>query len=350
MKRYLFIVQGEGRGHLTQALAMKDLLEKHGGELIAVFAGHMQQAALPSYFTETFGERLHHYRAPGFILNSGKTGIRLLETFIRNILLAPLYLSEICRLRKRILSLKPDTVINFYELNGALAMRRLPVSIRRISVAHHFYYSHPDAILAPGFPMQRRLLARHNKLVMRSSDLVLALSFRPAAPSGRIRVVPPLLTEEIYRTVREAGTRDLAYFLYPGMAAVFAEAAANLPGYEADVFIREGIPGKTPPGIRVYPLDRELFLERLARCRCLITTSGFESVAEAGYLGIPVLAVPVQNHFEQHCNAADLERAGIGLRSETPDPALAGLTVTMPNDTFREWAGRAGELIIAALS
>ena len=32
--RFLFIVQGEGRGHLTQALTLEDMLRRNGHEVV----------------------------------------------------------------------------------------------------------------------------------------------------------------------------------------------------------------------------------------------------------------------------------------------------------------------------
>ena len=37
--RFLFVVQGEGRGHLTQALAMERLLTQAGHEVVEILVG-----------------------------------------------------------------------------------------------------------------------------------------------------------------------------------------------------------------------------------------------------------------------------------------------------------------------
>jgi hypothetical protein len=68
-----------------------------------------------------------------------------------------------------------------------------------------------------------------------------------------------------------------------------------------------------------HQLDDAKFLSMMARCRGLVSTAGFESIAEAMYLGKPVQVVPVEGHFEQWCNAFDTVRAGAGIRSQTFD-------------------------------
>ena len=48
--RYLFVVQGEGRGHLTQALSLASILRRQGHEVVKVFF------FLPVHL---FGEHIH---------------------------------------------------------------------------------------------------------------------------------------------------------------------------------------------------------------------------------------------------------------------------------------------------
>ena len=50
--KYLFVVQGEGRGHFTQALSLKSMLEKNGHEVVAVLVGCSAKRTLPGFFTK----------------------------------------------------------------------------------------------------------------------------------------------------------------------------------------------------------------------------------------------------------------------------------------------------------
>ena len=40
--KFLFIVQGEGRGHLTQAITLEDMLQRNGHEVVEVPHAHYQ--------------------------------------------------------------------------------------------------------------------------------------------------------------------------------------------------------------------------------------------------------------------------------------------------------------------
>ena len=47
--RYLFVVQGEGRGHLTQALSLASILRRQGHEVVKVLVGHTRHRQIPEF-------------------------------------------------------------------------------------------------------------------------------------------------------------------------------------------------------------------------------------------------------------------------------------------------------------
>jgi UDP-N-acetylglucosamine:LPS N-acetylglucosamine transferase len=68
-----------------------------------------------------------------------------------------------------------------------------------------------------------------------------------------------------------------------------------------------------------HPIDAEKYLTKMSTCAGLISTAGFESVAEAMYLKKPVMMVPVPNHIEQMINAHDGEISGAGIAAKNFD-------------------------------
>jgi len=50
--KFLFIVQGEGRGHLTQAISLKEILVKNGHEVVGVMVGKSNRRELPDFFRQ----------------------------------------------------------------------------------------------------------------------------------------------------------------------------------------------------------------------------------------------------------------------------------------------------------
>jgi uncharacterized protein (TIGR00661 family) len=61
----------------------------------------------------------------------------------------------------------------------------------------------------------------------------------------------------------------------------------------------------------VRPINELDYTESLAGCVGLLTGGGFESPAEALFLGKRLLVIPMYNQYEQLCNAAALERMGV---------------------------------------
>ena len=53
--KILFIIQGEGRGHLTQALSLRGKLTDEGHLVVGVLVGKSPARKLPSFFTEKIG-------------------------------------------------------------------------------------------------------------------------------------------------------------------------------------------------------------------------------------------------------------------------------------------------------
>ena len=49
--KVMFIVQGEGRGHLTQAITLERLLRQNGHEVTAVLVGKSRRRSLPAFLT-----------------------------------------------------------------------------------------------------------------------------------------------------------------------------------------------------------------------------------------------------------------------------------------------------------
>jgi uncharacterized protein (TIGR00661 family) len=63
--------------------------------------------------------------------------------------------------------------------------------------------------------------------------------------------------------------------------------------------------------ITYLPIRQDLFDESLILCHALLTGGGFETPAEALFLGKKVMAVPIRGQYEQQCNAAALKELGV---------------------------------------
>ena len=55
--KVLFIVQGEGRGHLTQAITLEEILRRNGHEVVEVLVGKSNTRRLPGFFNRSIQAR-----------------------------------------------------------------------------------------------------------------------------------------------------------------------------------------------------------------------------------------------------------------------------------------------------
>ncbi|MCE2788879.1 MAG: hypothetical protein LW630_03075 [Saprospiraceae bacterium] len=63
--------------------------------------------------------------------------------------------------------------------------------------------------------------------------------------------------------------------------------------------------------IHYFPIQQDYFNQSLIYCHGIVTGGGFETPAEALYLGKKVLTIPIDGQYEQQCNAAALKQLGV---------------------------------------
>jgi uncharacterized protein (TIGR00661 family) len=350
--KIFFTVQGEGRGHLTQAMATAACLSRLGHELVGVVAGSNGVRELPEYFVHGFPVPVGSLPSPGFVLR-GNRSIDPVATAGRALRQWGVYRRSVADLRARIEASGAGLVLNFFEpLTGLLQLTR-PLRIPVVALAHQFLIQHPDRIRIRGRRLEDLGMRLFVSLVGYRSRRV-ALSFYPAppVPSRRLTVAPPLLRTELFDLRPDDGGFLLVYLVNHGYSAEIRAWHAAHPGRRIHCFYdRPGAPAveEVAPSLFFHRLDGTRFLEMMAGCGAVACTAGFESVCEAVWLGKPLLLVPVEGHFEQQVNAADALRCGLAEVATAFDLTLLASLPPPPSrvvEKFREWVGCA-EAILA---
>jgi uncharacterized protein (TIGR00661 family) len=67
----------------------------------------------------------------------------------------------------------------------------------------------------------------------------------------------------------------------------------------------------TKDNITFCPVENDHFLQSLASCSGVLCGAGFELPAEAMFLNKKLMVIPMENQFEQQCNAASLKQMGV---------------------------------------
>ncbi len=348
--RCLFVVQGEGRGHLTQAMALRRMLRKAGHQVEEVVVGKSRGQAVPAFFREAFDAPVTHVESPTFVSDGADRSVRPWATLLREAKRTPTFWRSLKVLEATLDRHEPDVVVNFFEPLMGLYAASHRVSSPVVAVAHQYMFFHPAYQFPDGHRVQRKAVRAFARLTAWGATRRLALSLYPAPdrPEDNLTVCPPLLRADLFR--QPQGRSEpfvLVYILNSGYAEEVIRWHERHPEVRLHCFWDR--PDAAPvesydETLTFHQLDDEKFLSLMARCRGFVSTAGFESIAEAMYLQTPVQVVPVEGHYEQLCNAVDAVRAGAGIRSFRFDiDRLQGVLPRYPEgDTnFRAWVRRA---------
>ncbi len=352
--RYLFIVQGEGRGHMTQALTLSGLLRSRGHEVVKVMVGKSPSRKLPDFFVNGIGAPVAQFESMNFMPSADNRRPNMVNTVLLNSFNMHKYYPSMKLLRDEITSSGADVVVNFYELLAGMTYFFHELHVPMVSIGHQYLFLHKDFGLPNYKYPGSRTLDFFTKLTSIGSVKHLALSFRPMDPDYEhdIIVVPPLLRPEVLSLKPSAGDYIHGYMLNSGFAMDVESWHSEHPEVPLCFFWDNWEAGKVhkiDDTLTFYLIDDKEFLKQMAGCRAYASTAGFESVCEAMYLGKPILMVPA--HIEQEINGFDASRTGAGIVCDTFD--LSKLVEFsrdfVPDDDFPEWARMASDMIIKEL-
>lgn len=355
--KYLFVVQGDGRGHMTQALALAAMLRRNGHEVVEVLLGHSISREIPAFFRDKIGAAVSVFETFSFVFDRRGRGVDVWRTAIHNLKPKALqrYRKSLRFIHERAEHSGADAIICFYEILMGFYRSYTGSSIPVYCIAHQFITEHPDFPHAKGFRPAFWGLRFATRITMRGATRTLVLSFYPlpSVERKRLVVVPPLLRSEVLALESSKGDYLLGYMLNPG----YEEEVRAWHEVHPEVPLRffwdkKGVPKvwKVDDTLTLYGIDDEAFLHNMAACRAYVSTAGFESVCEALYLAKPLMLIPA--HIEQEVNAADAQAYAACLVSRSFD--LSRLLSQADKQTpvaeaFRTWVGEAESRFLSAL-
>lgn len=340
--KILFIVQGEGRGHLTQAITMEELLRRNGHEVVEVLVGKSNARHLPGFFNRSIQAPVKRFLSPNFLPTPANKRVSLPRSIAYNVLRLPTYVKSMYYIHRRIEESGADLVINFYELLTGLTYLVFRPSVPQISIGHQYLFLHRDFRFPDKNRLSLALLRFFTRLTCLGAKEKLALSFREMDDDeqARIRVVPPLLRKEVLACEGVEGDYLHGYMVNAGFGENIRAWHARHPEVPLHFFWDkqdEDEVCRVDDTLSFHQIDDTKFLRFMAGCKAYATTAGFESVCEAMYLGKPLLMVPA--HIEQDCNAYDAMQSGAGIASADFDLGrlLDFARTYRPDKAFEQW-------------
>ena len=300
--RIFYAVQATGNGHISRAMEILPYLQQYG-EVDIFLSGTNAQLGqgLPVV-----------YRSKGLSLDYNKKGgLDYWKIFKK---LKPLMLvKDAIKLPLH----QYDLILNDFE-----SITTLACNLKRLPSVHFGHQASFKSPLVPR-PLKKDVLGEWVLKNYCKGSINLGLHFK--AYDDNINT-PIIKSSIIHAKTADRGHVTVYLPQYPG--SEIATYFKSLTYIHFQVFTRETKIIKQQDNITFYPIDNEMFTQSLIDCHGIITGGGFETPAEALYLGKRVMVMPILGQYEQWCNAAALQEWNV--------PTLENLT-TRTGVSIHRW-------------
>jgi len=359
MKKYILSVQGEGRGHMTQAISLYDLLIEQGHQVCAVILGSSGTRDIPAFFLEKIKSPIIQLKSPNFVSDNKNKSINVPKSVWHNLKKLKTFKQSLRSIDALMKEHEPDVVINFFDLLMGLYYRFYKPKAKMVCIAHQYIYMHSDFEFPEGRWADKAAIKFYTRITAARSSKNLALSFYNIHTTHEdVVIVPPLLRKEIFELNTEQSDYFLVYLVNNGYFEELLSWHKKNPQVEIHCFTDQPQRLKKDfsfdeSKLYLHALNDKLFLEMMSKAKGLASTAGFESVCEAMYLGKPVMMVPIEGHYEQFCNSRDAHKAGAGIFADSFDLSqLVNFCTTFnaSNGFYRDWVLNARNRIYKEIS
>lgn len=324
--KILYAIQGTGNGHIARAEDIIPALRQYGKVDILV-SGAQADIRL---------ECPVDYRSKGLSFYFGKSGgVDLLKTFGRN------NAKDIYKEIKSFPVEKYDVVINDFEPITAWAciQKRIPcVGLSHQSALLSHYTPKPKAYDPVGDWIIRNYAPVKSYVGFHFSSFDRNI-FTPVV---RARVRNSVVSDNGHYTVYLPAYDDKK--LLPVLN--------KFPTVRWHVFSKHTKSSYHIGKISVYPVNNEEFTASMTSSTGVLCGAGFETPAEALYLGKKLVVVPMKRQYEQHYNAAALKQMGVPVIKKLKKKAVRKIEAWLDTDhrvqvAYTNNAGQAVESAIA---
>ncbi|MBN2347961.1 MAG: hypothetical protein JXJ22_03935 [Bacteroidales bacterium] len=283
--KILYAIQGTGNGHLSRAREIIPLLQKKC-EVDILVSGTQADITLPFNVT---------YRFNGLSFIFGKKGgVDVWNTYIK---------ANTKKLKNEIKSLpikNYDFVINDFEPVSAWAayLNKIP------SIA----LSHQAAILNKNAPKPKKpdLLGRFILKNYAPASAKFGFHFSKYAKN----IYTPVIRKEV-RELRLEEKDHYTVYLPSYDDESLINYLREFKDTRWQIFSKYNKKIIIDKNIEIYPISHDAFIHSMASAQGVLCGAGFETPAEAMFLGKKLMVIPMKTQYEQQCNAAALKAIGV---------------------------------------
>jgi uncharacterized protein (TIGR00661 family) len=283
--KILYAIQGTGNGHISRARDIVPILDSMG-ELDVLISGIQADVELG------FPVK---YKYNGLSLIFGKKGgVDIVATYRK---------SNMRRLFQEIRSLPIqdyDLVISDFEPVSAWACL--------LKKKNCVGLSHQAAVMQEHAPRPKKFDPVGKAVLKKYAPTTVNYGFHFQAYAEGI------FTPIIRQQVRQLKISDEGHYTVYLPAYADQRIVKNLSKFKHvrwEVFSKHTKKAYTEGNISVQPVRNEAFLQSFASATGVLCGAGFETPAEALFLGKKLMVVPMRGQYEQQCNAAALKAMGI---------------------------------------
>ena len=285
--KILYAIQGTGNGHLSRARDIIPILQRKG-EVDILISGTQADVHLPF-------EIKYRFNGMSFVFGQ-QGGIDLWETYKKN-KLRNLF-NEINQLPVD----EYDLVINDFE----------PVSAWACYIKNKdcIALSHQAAVLNKRSP-KPDVMDMIGKSILKSyAPATTKYGFHFQAYDKNI--FTPVIRKEI-RELQSENQGHYTVYLPAYSDKRIINILSEFTDVKWHVFSKHSTGKCKEKNISVFPINNLEFMESMGGAAGILCGAGFETPAEAMYLGKKLLVIPMKQQIEQHCNAAALKTMGIAV-------------------------------------
>jgi uncharacterized protein (TIGR00661 family) len=283
--KILYAIQGTGNGHLTRAEDIIPVLKEYG-ELDLFVSGAQAEVKLPYPIK---------YKSKGLSFYFGKTGgIDFLKTFKQN------SSKDVYKEMKKFPVDKYDLVINDFEPITAWACKRKEIPCIALS--------HQSALLSGKSPKPKNFDPVGEWMLKNYAPADAHVGFHFERYDNAIYT--PVIRSEVRNLSNKTKDHYTVYLpAYDDKKLVPLLSA--LGSIRWHIFSKHAKKPYHVNHVSVYPVGKEAFAASMTTAKGILCGAGFETPAEALYLGKKLMVVPMKSQLEQHYNAASLKQLGV---------------------------------------
>ncbi|CAM1365255.1 Glycosyl transferase [Tenacibaculum litopenaei] len=282
--KILYAIQGTGNGHASRAIEIIPYLQQKA-DVDVLISGYQCELDFPFDI---------NYKMYGLSFIFGKKGGIDFSQTLKKLRLKTLY-QEIKSLPVK----EYDLVINDFEPVSAWAAKINNVPIISLS--------HQNAVLdenAPKFGVYKieRLLLKYYA----PARIKFGFHFKPYSSA----IFTPIIRKQIrYRNSTNKGHYTVYLPAYSDKKII--KVLSEISQVKWEVFSKHTDKHKYKNNITIRPINGSDFIKSIATSAGVLCGAGFETPAEALFLGKKLLVIPMKNQYEQQCNALSLQEMGV---------------------------------------